>query len=102
MAQGDLPGMRAAASRAVELNPWTGSAQYWLGRYLLEVKDFKGAKEALWIAASLLETEPAVHRYLGEAFEGLQNYQQAAVEYRKSLALDPKQPEVQKALARIP
>lgn len=101
MMTGDPSGAKAAAQQAVELNPWHGWAEYWLGRARLASADPQGAQEALWIAAALLEQEPDVHRYLGEAFERLGRLDKAHEEYQRSLALNPDQPDVRKAIVRI-
>lgn len=91
----------ALLTRGVEAAPGAGGLWLQRGRYLLEARRCREAVGDFQRAAELTRTNPLVHASLGLASLCLGDAQAAAEHLRRSLALDPDQPEVQAALAGL-
>lgn len=88
-------------TRGVEAAPRSGGLWLQRGRYLLEARRCREASGDFRRAADLQPSDPLAHASLGLAALCLGDPQAAAEHLRRSLALDPDQPEVQAALAGL-
>ena len=88
---GDLPKALAMAERAVALNSQEPQALHLLGMCRMEIQDWEGAAACFQSAAKLAPNVPAIQLNLGMVFEELGRNAEAALAYRRVLALNPSQ-----------
>lgn len=98
---GDAERSLALLTRGVEVAPYAGRLWLQRGRYLLEGQRCREAVGDFHHAAELDPANPLAHASLGLAHLCLGDAKAAAEHLRRSLALDPSQPEVRAALADL-
>ena len=100
--------MGEAIAAAEKIDPDDRRLKFYKGIFL--ILDGKNSTEAESLLKSYLNTVPVhsdlpphatAREWLGKLFESQKKFAQAADEYRKSLALDPHNKEVQDALKRV-
>lgn len=87
-----MPETRTALETAVRLDPEDGRARYWLGRYLLEMREFAGAREQFERALSLMPQSSETRLAYAQTLSGLGQTERALAEFDAVLTEAPGSP----------
>ena len=90
-----------ALKDAVALAPYNGMARYYLGRMLVEGKEFEKAIEHLAKAVEVNQNFTDAYYLLGIAYEAVKDNDNAINSYEKYLTMNASSIEVRKRLARL-
>jgi Flp pilus assembly protein TadD len=85
--------------QAVRLDPQNGSAQYELGRLLLDRRDFGEASERFRAALNSMPKSSSLHNDLGVALASTGDIRDAIEQFRQAVSLDPQFAEARRNLA---
>ena len=90
-ANNSLAAMKEAAERAMSLAPEAGESRVALGAYRYRgLRDFEGAVSAMKEAQARLPNSASVYENLGWVLRRLGRWDEAIIDFRKALELDPR------------